>query len=115
MVPEFANEALSDFSDPAQRQAMQSALNTVKAEFSREWPLVIGGERITSGAWTDSLNPCQKTQVVGRVARATRPRRRLAILFRLVGLAGGGARAAALQGRGLDARTQAPLQRHDGL
>jgi 1-pyrroline-5-carboxylate dehydrogenase len=72
MVPEFTNEALTDFSDPAHRQAMQTALRDVKDEFHREWPLVIGGEHVTSGAWTDSLNPCQKTQVVGRVARAGR-------------------------------------------
>src|SRR5437868_5059590 len=72
MVPEFVNEALTDLSDPAQRQAMQSALGEVKGEFDREWPLVIGGEPISSGAWTESLDPCQKTQVVGRVARAGR-------------------------------------------
>jgi 1-pyrroline-5-carboxylate dehydrogenase len=71
MVPEFVNEALTDFSEPVQRQAMQTALRTVADEFTREWPLVIGGEHVTSGAWTDSLNPCQKTQVVGRVAKAS--------------------------------------------
>src|SRR5947209_1899462 len=71
MVPEFANEAFSDFAEPAQRQAMEAALRTVANEFTRQWPLVIGGEQITSGAWTDSLNPCQKTQVVGRVAKAS--------------------------------------------
>jgi 1-pyrroline-5-carboxylate dehydrogenase len=71
MVPEFANEALTDFSDAAQREAMQSALRGVQQEFTREWPLVIGGTPVTSGAWVASLNPCQKTQVVGKVARAT--------------------------------------------
>jgi 1-pyrroline-5-carboxylate dehydrogenase len=72
MVPEFANEALTDFSNPTNRQAMQAALQQVKGEFGREWPLVIGGERVTSGAWIDSFNPCQKNQLVGRVARAGR-------------------------------------------
>ncbi len=71
MVPEFVNEALTDFSNAEQRQAMQSALETVKQEFEREWPLVIGGARVTSGAWINSQNPCQKTQRVGKVARAT--------------------------------------------
>src|SRR5205085_5029411 len=41
-------------------------------EFSREWPLVIGGDHVTSKTWIESLNPCQKTQVVGRVAKAGR-------------------------------------------
>jgi 1-pyrroline-5-carboxylate dehydrogenase len=72
MVPEFANEPLTDFSIPANRQAMQAALQQVKNEFGREWPLVIGGEQVTSGAWIDSFNPCQKRELVGRTARAGR-------------------------------------------
>ena len=71
MVPEFTNEALTDFSKADQRDAMQSALRTVQQEFTREWPLVIGTDRVTSGAWITSLNPCQKTQVTGKVAKAT--------------------------------------------
>src|ERR1051326_328211 len=71
MVPEFANEPLTDFSVPAQRDAMESALRVVKNEFDRHWPLVVGGERLSSGAWIDSFNPCQKTERVGRVARAS--------------------------------------------
>src|SRR5947207_7711087 len=71
MVPEFTNEALTDFSDSEQREAMQSALRTVKQEFAREWPLIVGAEQVTSGAWVNSLNPCQKTQSVGKVARAS--------------------------------------------
>jgi 1-pyrroline-5-carboxylate dehydrogenase len=71
MVPEFVNEPLTDFSDATQRNGFQTALRGVTAEFSREWTLVIGGERVTSGAWTESLNPCNKSQVVGRVARAS--------------------------------------------
>jgi 1-pyrroline-5-carboxylate dehydrogenase len=70
MVPEFKNEALTDFSDPAQRDAMQAALRDVAHEFDREWPLVIGGERVTTGAWIDSFDPCHKDRRVGRVARA---------------------------------------------
>jgi 1-pyrroline-5-carboxylate dehydrogenase len=72
MVPEFANEPLTDFSNPSNRQAMQAALQHVKAEFGREWPLVIGGEEVTSAAWIDSFNPCERTELVGRVARASR-------------------------------------------
>jgi 1-pyrroline-5-carboxylate dehydrogenase len=71
MVPEFTNETLTDFGKVEHREAMQSALRTVQQEFNREWPLVIGGERVTSGKWIESMNPCQKTQVVGRVARAS--------------------------------------------
>ena len=71
MVPEFANEPLTDFARSApDRQAMETALREVKDEFAREWPLVIGGERVTTTAWIDSRNPCQNEQVVGRTAKA---------------------------------------------
>jgi 1-pyrroline-5-carboxylate dehydrogenase len=73
MVPEFVNEALTDFSNPAPRDAMRSALSVVQDEFARDWPLIIGGARVTSGDWIYSLNPCQKTQVVGKVAKAGQP------------------------------------------
>src|SRR5689334_12122595 len=71
MVPEFANEPLTDFSNPTNRQAMEDALRHVQGEFSREWPLVIAGQPVTSGAWIDSRDPCDKSTVVGRVAKAT--------------------------------------------
>jgi 1-pyrroline-5-carboxylate dehydrogenase len=70
MVPEFRNEPVTDFSQPAARQAMESALATVRGEFGREWPLLIGGERVTTAAWIESRDPCLKDQVVGRVAKA---------------------------------------------
>jgi 1-pyrroline-5-carboxylate dehydrogenase len=71
MVPEFTNEPLTDFSKSApDRQAMEAALREVKGEFDRQWPLVIGGQRVTTTAWIDSHNPCQKQQIVGRTARA---------------------------------------------
>jgi 1-pyrroline-5-carboxylate dehydrogenase len=73
-VPEFTNEPLTNFSQPAHRQAMGQAIDQVRAEFSpvREWPLVIGGERVTTGDWIESRDPCHWDRVVGRVARAGR-------------------------------------------
>jgi 1-pyrroline-5-carboxylate dehydrogenase len=69
-VPMFENEALTDFSVPQAREGMQSALRQVASEFGREWPLVIGGEHVTNGAWIESFDPCHKQQRVGRVSRA---------------------------------------------
>jgi 1-pyrroline-5-carboxylate dehydrogenase len=71
MVPEFTNEPLSNFADPGNATAMQAALRNVQAEFGRDWPLVIGGQQVFTGGWIDSLDPCRKTQRVGRVAKAT--------------------------------------------
>lgn len=71
MVPEFVNESLTDFAQPAQRDAFDSALQTVRGEFGREWPLVINGQSHATSAWFDSVNPCAPAEIVGRVAKAT--------------------------------------------
>jgi 1-pyrroline-5-carboxylate dehydrogenase len=72
MVPEFRNEPLTDFSAPEQRRAMLAALAAARAEFHREWPLIIGGQRVPSDSWIEGHDPCHKRQLVGRVARAGR-------------------------------------------
>ncbi|MEA2641090.1 MAG: 1-pyrroline-5-carboxylate dehydrogenase [Chloroflexota bacterium] len=69
-VVDFVNEALTDFSQPESREAFAHALAQVDGEIGREYPLVIGGERVTTGEWIESLNPSAHAQVVGRVARA---------------------------------------------
>src|SRR5919109_2709289 len=68
MVPEFTNEPLSDFA--THREGMQAALRDVQAEFGREWPLVMGGQPVTTGSWISSFDPCHKDRLVGRAARA---------------------------------------------
>ena len=72
MLTEFKNEALTDFSRPEQRSAMESALAKVRAEFGREYPLVIGGERITGLKTYDSINPSHKTQLLGHFQKGGR-------------------------------------------
>ncbi len=72
MIGEFKNEPLTDFAQPPNRQAMEQALSTVRSEFGREWPLVIDGERVRTGEWIESFDPCQKDRVVGRAAKAGR-------------------------------------------
>ena len=46
MSTEFRNEPFTDFSKEENAQAMRVALEKVKSELGREYPLVIGGERI---------------------------------------------------------------------
>src|SRR5688500_12358461 len=71
MLAPFRNEPLTDFSQPAAREAFQAALRRAEADFSRDYPLVIGGEAIWSGEWIASYDPCQHDRRVGRVARGT--------------------------------------------
>jgi 1-pyrroline-5-carboxylate dehydrogenase len=71
-LPQFKNEALTDFTQPQQKSAMEAALAKVKGELGQEHPLVIGGERITGLKTFDSVNPSQKNQIVGRFQKGTR-------------------------------------------
>ncbi len=71
MQSEFRNEPFTDFTKPENAQAMRDAIDKVKSELDREYPLVIGGERITTDQKFESINPANKTQVVGRFQKAT--------------------------------------------
>jgi 1-pyrroline-5-carboxylate dehydrogenase len=72
MLSEFKNEPLTDFTKPENKSAMEAALQKVRAEFGREYPLVIGGERITGLKTFDSINPSHKSQTLGKFQKGTR-------------------------------------------
>src|SRR5260370_3888421 len=72
MPTEFRNEPLTDFSKEANAAAMREALRKVKSELGREYPLVIGGERIKSEATFETINPANLTRIVGRFQKATK-------------------------------------------
>jgi 1-pyrroline-5-carboxylate dehydrogenase len=65
-LPEFRNEPLTDFSKPENQSAAKLALAKVSAEVGREYPIVIGGERITGLDQFHSLNPARKEEIVGK-------------------------------------------------
>ncbi len=72
MSIEFRNEPLTDFSKEENAQAMRAAIEKVAGELGREYPLVIGGERIKTGSTLESSNPAQRTQVIGKFHKATK-------------------------------------------
>src|SRR6185369_3442189 len=72
MPTEFRNEPFTDFSKEENAQAIRAALAKVKSELGQEYPLVIGGERIKTDGKLDSINPANRTQVVGRFQKATK-------------------------------------------
>jgi 1-pyrroline-5-carboxylate dehydrogenase len=72
MPTEFRNEPFTDFSKEENAQAMRNALEKVRQELGREYPLVIGGERLTTESKLDSFNPANRTQLVGRFNKATK-------------------------------------------
>ena len=71
MPTEFRNEPLTDFSKEENAAAMRAAIEQVKSELGREYPLIIGGERTKTETQFDSINPANRTQVVGKFQKAT--------------------------------------------
>jgi 1-pyrroline-5-carboxylate dehydrogenase len=68
---EFQNEPFVDFTKPENRKAMEDALRQVKAMFGREYPLTIGGEKITTVDKIRSTNPSLPKEVVGVFQKGT--------------------------------------------
>src|SRR5271155_1735208 len=68
---EFQNEPFVDFTKPENRKAMEDALAQVKGMFGREYPLTIGGEKITTVDKIKSTNPSSPKEVVGVFQKAT--------------------------------------------
>src|ERR1700733_8741910 len=68
---EFINEPFVDFKNAANRKKMEDALASVKSQFGKEYPLVIGGERITTKEKIQSTNPSRPGEVIGIFQKAT--------------------------------------------
>lgn len=71
MLPQYRNEALTDFRNSGERDAFQQALERVKASIGRTYPLIIHGEEIETSEHTPSTNPSRPQEVLGTFARAT--------------------------------------------
>lgn len=70
MMTEFRNEPFTDFSKEENRKAFAEALAKVEAELGKEYPLIIGGETITTEKKIASINPSNKNEVIGYVSKA---------------------------------------------
>ncbi|OLD82402.1 MAG: 1-pyrroline-5-carboxylate dehydrogenase, partial [Ktedonobacter sp. 13_1_20CM_4_53_7] len=67
----FQNQPFIDFSKEENRKAQIEALEQVKSELGRKYPLIIGGEKIMNEDTFTSVNPSQPDQVIGYFSRAT--------------------------------------------
>lgn len=70
MLLDFSNEPLTDFSQPANRTAMEKALDLVWRQSGQSYPLVINGQKIMTNELLKSINPANVDEVVGYVAKA---------------------------------------------
>src|SRR5579863_9181945 len=71
-VQPFSNEQVKDFRDPADAAAMKSALESVRRDFGRSYPLVIGGRKIETAKKIRSTNPADPKEVIGLVSSASK-------------------------------------------
>jgi 1-pyrroline-5-carboxylate dehydrogenase len=66
MLPEFRNEPFTDFDDPENARRMEEALDRVRGELGRTYPMVIGAKEEKLADTFDSVNPAEPLQVIGR-------------------------------------------------
>lgn len=71
MIP-YKAEPLTDFNNEENKKSFQEALSIVESYLGQDYPLVIGGERITTDDKIVSVNPADKEEVIGRVSKANK-------------------------------------------
>ncbi|MEN2768133.1 L-glutamate gamma-semialdehyde dehydrogenase [Ornithinibacillus xuwenensis] len=72
MVVPYKHEPFTDFTVEENKQLMLDALKKVEADLGKEYPLIIGGERITTEDKIVSVNPANKEEVIGYVSKANK-------------------------------------------
>ncbi|MEP7235744.1 MAG: L-glutamate gamma-semialdehyde dehydrogenase [Ignavibacteriota bacterium] len=67
----FRNETVKDFSNPKDLAAMETALKQARASLGKEYPLLIGSERLKTTDFILSRNPAHPNEIIGRFAKGT--------------------------------------------
>lgn len=66
----FENAPNVDFTREDNRLKMIRALAQVRATLGAHYPLIVGGQRIRTDSWKESVNPGMPSEVIGRIAQA---------------------------------------------
>ena len=70
MVIPYKHEPFTDFTNEENKKAYLEGLKLVESYLGQDYPLVIGGERVTTDEKIVSVNPANKEEVIGRVSKA---------------------------------------------
>jgi len=70
-IPKFKNEPYLDWSKSANRKKQEEAIAKLEKELGKEYPNIIGSEKVYSNAKLNSLNPSNPSQVVGVFQKGT--------------------------------------------
>jgi 1-pyrroline-5-carboxylate dehydrogenase len=66
-LPPFSNEPLIDFTQEHERRALLQALDRVRGQLGRTYPMIIGGDEVVADGTMVSVNPARPSQVIGYV------------------------------------------------
>lgn len=66
----YTHEPFTNFEDEKNKQSFQDALAYVQSQLGKDYPIVIGGESITTEEKIISINPANKEEIIGRVSMA---------------------------------------------
>jgi 1-pyrroline-5-carboxylate dehydrogenase len=69
MLPAFRNEPLTDFSNPANVETFQKAIDYVRSQLGQHYPLRIGANELWTEETFDSTNPSRPAEVIGTFAK----------------------------------------------
>ncbi len=72
MLPTYRHEPFTDFTRDENRIEFEKALRKVEGELGKEYPLIVGGERITTVEKIVSYNPSKKDEIIGIVSKANK-------------------------------------------
>lgn len=70
MLP-YKHEPFTDFSKEENKKAIKEGYKIVDAYLGQDFPLIVGGERITTESKIVSYNPAKKEEVIGKVSKAS--------------------------------------------
>ena len=71
-LPAYSPTTYIDFNESEHSAAFEAALAQARGELGREYPLVIGGERVKGEATFESVNPSKPSEVIGRFQSGTK-------------------------------------------
>lgn len=69
-VENFENAPNTDFSNPKEVERLKEAIQKVRGELGKIYPVIINGEKIKTDDQIISINPGKKSEVVGYVCKA---------------------------------------------
>jgi 1-pyrroline-5-carboxylate dehydrogenase len=64
----YTHEPFTNFKDEQNKQSFKESLAYVQSQLGKEYPVVIGGEKITTEEKIVSINPANKEEVIGSVS-----------------------------------------------